>query len=257
MVSANSATVLIPVNKIWWAWSDELSDSHNCSLTFAIDLDPLNDTCGSALNISLSDSASTGFRIYAWRFEEKTTPLLNPENFEIDSSFMRTYCSNLPCQTGSISSSSDYYYVLAIKNFNTGSQRINFTVPWHIDCDPNNANNSTSSNIPSSTLSSSSSSSTPRSSSKSSTPSSSSNDFKNNSSSSSYSPRNFGVTTLVILVTIAALLILVMQHSTRFVQIQEADKYGQSEVWYRQKTVSRHPNLLPYHPWSGPIVKRY
>ncbi|RHZ77952.1 hypothetical protein Glove_168g249 [Diversispora epigaea] len=203
IVSANSATVLIPAGKTWWAWSDELSNIHAINLTSANDLNSLNDTCGSALNIPLSDSGSfsLAFKIYMWKFVNKTTPLLNPESFVLGSTTMNSTC-NLPCESSAISYTSytgiDYYYVVAIKNFNTGSRKINFEVSWHIDCDPSNSNNSNSSNIPSSTPTSSSSASSSISSN---TPSSS-NSIKF-SSSSLY---NFCVITLVILITLAVLL---------------------------------------------------
>jgi hypothetical protein len=68
-----------------------------------------------------------------WRFENKTTPLLNPNIFGLESPTMVTECG-LPCESGSVRSLTYYYFVLAIENFNAESMKIRFNVPWNIDC---------------------------------------------------------------------------------------------------------------------------
>lgn len=164
-VSANSANVLIPEGKSWWAWSDEpfnfdseylqlfmtritiktLYITIACSLKSADYSDPLNDTCDTALDNS--DGGSGGFTIYMYRFLNKTTPLLNPGSFIPESVEMKTFCPSLPCGCGIITYPDGLYYVMAIEYFNKRPVKVNFKVPWHIDCDPSYSNNSS---IPSS-----------------------------------------------------------------------------------------------------------
>ncbi|RIB23031.1 hypothetical protein C2G38_916295 [Gigaspora rosea] len=120
--NANSATVIIPANSVWWVWSNTAASAHQCNLTLADTSSTLNNNCGSSdNNIAINDP-----------YPGTSTP-----QFKI----------------GFLSSSGQYYFIMAIQNFNTQPTEVNFNVLWDIECNASN-NTSTSEPAPTNTKSS-------------------------------------------------------------------------------------------------------
>ncbi|CAG8697007.1 11447_t:CDS:2 [Cetraspora pellucida] len=141
-IHANSATITIPANGNWWVWSDALANSNRANLTFVNDSTVLDDRCGAILTIPINESSpmirsSSGspaiFILYTWTFNNKVTPLLNPNMFATTSVNGITNCSSLPCETAT-SSGGLQYCVFAVKNNNTLPKKIRINVPWNIEC---------------------------------------------------------------------------------------------------------------------------
>ncbi|CAG8687296.1 20083_t:CDS:2 [Cetraspora pellucida] len=105
-----------------------------CNLTLADNSASLDDKCGSTQDISINDpypgSNITQFKIYVWAYKTKTYPTSIGNNFPA----LVSFCTNLPCNSANDSSSNQFYYVMAIKNFNSASTKVNFAVPWDIEC---------------------------------------------------------------------------------------------------------------------------
>ncbi|CAG8618594.1 356_t:CDS:1 [Cetraspora pellucida] len=111
-----------------------------CKLTLADNSASLDDRCGSTLDISINDpypgSNVTQFKIYVWAYKTKTSPTSIGSNFPA----LVSFCTNLPCNSANDSSSNQFYYVMAIKNFNSASTKVNFAVPWDIECNNTSPN---------------------------------------------------------------------------------------------------------------------
>ncbi|CAG8841442.1 4868_t:CDS:2, partial [Gigaspora margarita] len=145
-INANSATVAIPANSTWWSWSTVSDTIILFNLETVDDLVPVDDGCGIALNIPVNESSpklgldtsnsTIIFKVDIWSFtENKITPLLNPNTFSTTSAIMIETCPNLPCPNYPVMLFVESsYFVLAIKNYNTETKKVKFTVPWIIDC---------------------------------------------------------------------------------------------------------------------------
>ncbi|CAG8617284.1 13985_t:CDS:2, partial [Dentiscutata heterogama] len=136
--NANSATVQIPANGVWWAWSNTASSAHRNSAS-------LNSNCGSPLSISINDpypsSNASQFKMYVWEYKSKTAP----ESIGTDFPSLENSCPSLPCNSGYEISSNQYYFVMAIKNLNSQSVNVTFNVLWDIQCDSTPSNSTSNS----------------------------------------------------------------------------------------------------------------
>ncbi|CAG8635450.1 678_t:CDS:2, partial [Racocetra persica] len=85
-----------------------IPDGFVANLTFVNDSTILDDRCGAILTIPINESAPmiksyfgspAIFISYTWTFDDKVTPLLNPNMFATTSENGITNCSSLPCET--------------------------------------------------------------------------------------------------------------------------------------------------------------
>ncbi|KAF0482360.1 hypothetical protein F8M41_023450 [Gigaspora margarita] len=139
--NANSATVIIPANGVWWARSNTAASAHQCNLTLADSSSTLNNNCGSPdNNITINDpypgTSTPQFKMYVWEYKSKTAPTSIGNSMPA----IVNSCPSLPCNSGFLSSDGQYYFILAIKNFNTQPTEVNFNVLWDIECDASNTN---------------------------------------------------------------------------------------------------------------------
>ncbi|CAG8844082.1 14608_t:CDS:2, partial [Racocetra persica] len=104
-----------------------------CNLTLADNSASISG-CGSAQDIQINDpypgSNATQFKMYVWAFKTKTSPASIGNNFPS----LVSFCTSLPCNSVPEISSNQFYYVMAIKSFNSAPTKVNFAVTWDIEC---------------------------------------------------------------------------------------------------------------------------
>ncbi|CAG8520466.1 299_t:CDS:2 [Gigaspora margarita] len=109
-----------------------------CNLTLADTSSTLNNNCGSPdNNITINDpypgTSTPQFKMYVWEYKSKTAPASIGNSMPA----IVNSCPSLPCNSGFLSSDGQYYFILAIKNFNTQPTEVNFNVLWDIEYCPN------------------------------------------------------------------------------------------------------------------------